>query len=506
MYDTLKTHFGYDKFRPLQEEIVTRVLAKEDCLVLMPTGGGKSLCFQLPTLMQDGLTIVISPLISLMKDQVDALKQNGVNAAYLNSTLTPEEKVQILRDVTDGITKLLYIAPERLAVPQFAELLHKLPVSLFAIDEAHCISEWGHDFRPDYRNLNQLRTNFPNIPIIALTATATQKVRDDIVKQLNLPKPHIFTSSFNRENLSYEVLPKKESFGTILSLIALHPKESVIIYCFSRKDTENLAKKLNDAGHNAGTYHAGLTADKRRENQDKFIRDDIHIMVATIAFGMGIDKPDVRLVIHHSLPKSIEGYYQETGRAGRDGLPARCVLLFSVADKFKQDYFISLISDQEEKAQAKHNLDQTIDYGRLDSCRRKFLLQYFNEDYTTENCQNCDQCVAFAPLVPVKVATSKTITSASTPGYSYLAERDGLIDSDGEFDSDLFDILKQLRMRESQRLGVAPYIVFGDKALRGMCVTKPTTNSEFLKINGVGDKKLKKFGKKFMDAIREYEN
>jgi ATP-dependent DNA helicase RecQ len=501
MYDTLKKHFGYDKFRPLQEDIVQRVLDKEDCLVLMPTGGGKSLCFQLPTLLQEGLTIVISPLISLMKDQVDALNANGINAAYLNSTLTGAEKVQILKDVQSGTTKLLYIAPERLSVPQFAALLHKLPVSLFAIDEAHCISEWGHDFRPDYRNLNQLRTNFPNIPIIALTATATQKVREDIVKQLNLPKPHIFTSSFNRENLSYEVLPKKESFGTILSLIELHPKESVIIYCFSRKDTENLAKKLKAEGHNAGTYHAGLTADQRRENQDAFIRDDIHIMVATIAFGMGIDKPDVRLVIHHSLPKSIEGYYQETGRAGRDGLPARCVLLFSTADKYKQDYFISLIHDVEEKAQAQDNLDQTLEYGRLDTCRRKFLLGYFNEDFA-DTCGNCDQCVAFAPLVPVKSTAKTSSSSVATPGYSYLAERDG---ETGEHDTDLFDVLKQLRMRESQRLGVAPYIVFGDKTLRGMCTTKPQTKAEFLKINGVGEKKLKKFGKKFMAAIKEYE-
>lgn len=499
MYDTLKKNFGYDEFRPLQKDIIERVLAKEDCLVLMPTGGGKSLCFQLPTLMQEGLTIVISPLISLMKDQVDALRANGVNAAYLNSTLTPDEKVQILKDVTDGTTKLLYIAPERLGVPQFAELLHKLPVSLFAIDEAHCISEWGHDFRPDYRNLSKLRENFPSIPIIALTATATEIVRKDIVKQLNLPAPNIFTSSFNRGNLSYEVLPKKESFGTILSLIDLHPKESVIIYCFSRKDTENLAKKLNAEGHNAGTYHAGLTADKRRENQDAFIRDDIHIMVATIAFGMGIDKPDVRLVIHHSLPKSIEGYYQETGRAGRDGLPARCVLLFSTADKFKQDYFISLIKDQEEKAQAQHNLDQTIDYGKLDSCRRKFLLQYFNEDYAESNCGNCDRCVEFEALVPIKL---KAAAKVSTAGYSYLAERDG--QTSGDFDTDLFDILKQLRMRESQHLGVAPYIVFGDKALRGMCITKPQTKAAFLKVNGVGDKKLKKFGEKFMEAIKEY--
>lgn len=496
MHATLKKHFGYDKFRPLQEEIIGRVLAKEDCLVLMPTGGGKSLCFQLPTLLQDGLTVVISPLISLMKDQVDALTQNGIKAAYINSTLDREEIAQIITDIKSGDIKLLYIAPERLSVPNFQELLHTLPIGLFAIDEAHCISEWGHDFRPDYRNLNKLRTTFPNIPIIALTATATAQVRADIVKQLDLPAPHVFTSSFNRENLSYEVLPKKDSFNTILSLVELHPKESVIIYCFSRKDTENIAGKLKAHGFNAGTYHAGLTADKRRDNQDKFIRDDIHIMVATIAFGMGIDKPDVRLVIHHSLPKSIEGYYQETGRAGRDGLPARCVLLFSTADKFKQEYFINMLPDGEEKDQAQDNLAQTLTYGTLTQCRRKFLLSYFNEDYAADNCGNCDRCIAFDTLQtptssPKAKRTSKKASKASTKA--------------GNYDTDLFDVLRQVRTNEAKRLKVPPYIVFGDKSLRDMAKTKPQTDEAFLNINGVGEKKLKKFGEVFMEAIMEYE-
>lgn len=488
MYDTLKKHFGYDEFRPLQKEIIGRVLEKEDCLVLMPTGGGKSLCFQLPAILQEGLTIVISPLISLMKDQVDALTANGINAAFINSTLTQVEINEIISKVQEGSIKILYIAPERLSVPQFENLLHTLPIGLFAIDEAHCISEWGHDFRPDYRNLNKLRTTFPSIPIIALTATATQKVREDIVKQLDLPSPHIFTSSFNRQNLSYEVIPKKESFASILSLIELHPKESVIIYCFSRKDTETLAAKLNAQGHKAGTYHAGLSADKRRDNQERFIRDDIHIMVATIAFGMGIDKPDVRLVIHHSLPKSIEGYYQETGRAGRDGLPARCVLLFSTADKFKQEFFISRIPEGEEKQQAQNNLDQALQYGTLATCRRKFLLSYFNEDYKKENCGNCDKCVAFAPLIPIEITPQKSNAKTSSGDHT-----------------ELFEILRQIRMSESQRLNVAPYIVFGDKSLRAMAEDKPTTKEAFLKITGVGDKKLKRFGSIFMEAIREYE-
>lgn len=493
MYSTLKKYFGYDEFRPLQKEIIEKVIAKEDCLVLMPTGGGKSLCFQLPTLLQDGITVVISPLISLMKDQVDALRANGISAAFINSSLSQIEITQILADVQSGTTKILYIAPERLSVSNFEELLHTLPISLFAIDEAHCISEWGHDFRPDYRNLNKLRTHFPNVPIIALTATATEKVRADIVKQLDLPSPHIFTSSFNRQNLSYEVLPKKDSFTTILSLIELYPKESVIIYCFSRKDTEALATKLKQHGHNAGTYHAGLNADTRRDNQERFIRDDIHIMVATIAFGMGIDKPDVRLVIHHSLPKSIEGYYQETGRAGRDGLPARCVLLFSAADKFKQDYFIGMIHDEEEKKQAQHNLDQAVQYGTLATCRRKFLLGYFNESYDETNCGNCDQCIAFEALQP---ATS--ISNASTKKKTKTEA------NTGDFDTDLFEIFRQIRMSESQRLKVPPYIIFGDKTLREMAKSKPQTDEAFLNVNGVGDKKLKKFGEIFMKAISEY--
>lgn len=490
MYTTLKKYFGYDEFRPLQKEIIEKVLAKEDCVVLMPTGGGKSLCFQLPALLNEGITVVISPLISLMKDQVDSLLQSGVSAALINSSLTGSAINAVISEIKAGTIKIVYIAPERLGITAFEALLHTLPISLFAIDEAHCISEWGHDFRPEYRNLNKLRAKFPNIPIIALTATATEKVRADIVKQLALPQPNIFISSFNRQNLSYEVLPKKDSFKTILSLLQSYPKESAIIYCFSRKDTESIADKLNQHGFNAGVYHAGLTADKRRDNQERFIRDDIHIMVATIAFGMGIDKPDVRLVIHHSLPKSVEGYYQETGRAGRDGLPARCVLFFSVADKFKHEFFIGRISDEEEKQQVQGNLDQVLSYGQLGSCRRKFLLGYFNEDYQEASCGNCDKCVAPTPLLaPTRTSTVKKKVIATT---------------DKNFDPTLFDILRQVRTNEAARLKVPPYIIFGDKALRDMASKRPQTDEAFLNINGVGDKKLAKFGELFMGSIRDF--
>ncbi len=491
MYTTLKKYFGYDEFRPLQKEIIEKVLQKEDCVVLMPTGGGKSLCFQLPTLLNEGITVVISPLISLMKDQVDSLLASGVNAALINSSLTQSAIEAVIGQIRAGGVKIVYIAPERLGIPAFEALLHTLPISLFAVDEAHCISEWGHDFRPEYRNLNKLRAKFPNIPIIALTATATEKVRADIVKQLALPSPRIFISSFNRQNLSYEVLPKKDSFKTILSLLASYPNESAIIYCFSRKDTENIAEKLNQYGHNAGVYHAGLTPDKRRDNQERFIRDDIRIMVATIAFGMGIDKPDVRLVIHHSLPKSVEGYYQETGRAGRDGLPARCVLFFSMADKFKHEFFIGRISDEEEKQQVQENLNQVLSYGNLKDCRRKFLLRYFNEDYQEASCRNCDKCVAPTPLVtPARTSAVKPKTIAT---------------EDADFDPELFEILRQVRTNEAARLQVPPYIIFGDKALRDMAIKRPQTDKEFLNISGVGDKKLVKFGELFMGAIRGFE-
>ena len=493
MHSTLKQYFGYDTFRPLQQEIIERVMEKKDCVVLMPTGGGKSLCFQLPALLQEGITIVVSPLISLMKDQVDALLGIGISAAMINSSMTAAEILATIEKVKAGHIKILYIAPERLALASFESLLRTLLISLFAIDEAHCISEWGHDFRPEYRNLKFLRSKFPNIPIIALTATATAKVRADIVRQLDLPTPQIFTSSFNRPNLSYEVLPKKDSFKTILALIHAYPGESVIIYCFSRKDTENIAEKLNAYGHNAGTYHAGLSADRRRDNQEKFIKDGIHIMVATIAFGMGIDKPDVRLVIHHSLPKSIEGYYQETGRAGRDGLPARCVLLYSASDKFKHDYFIRQMADNEEKVQVQNNLNQSVEYGTMTSCRRKFLLRYFNEDFASDNCGNCDLCVAPAPLIIPKT-NSKKLRPAP-------AETTAV---DLNFDTSLFEVLRQVRTAEASKRSVPPYIIFGDKTLRELALYQPQSDNAFLNINGVGDKKLAQFGKLFMDAISQF--
>ncbi len=392
IYSTLQKYFGYSTFRPLQKEAITDVLTKKDVFVLMPTGGGKSLCFQVPALMRQSLTIVVSPLISLMKDQVDGLVQNGVRAAYLNSSLSPKEQRSILTQLQEGKIQLLYLAPERLAQPDFLAFLQTLPINFFAIDEAHCISQWGHDFRPEYRQLHMLKSNFPGIPIIALTATATERVKQDIIVQLNLDSPAIYQASFNRPNLSYTVSEKSSGFTQILSYISEHPDTSGIIYCQTRDKVDKLTKTLKQHGVDALPYHAGLTDEQRKNHQERFIRDDISVIVATVAFGMGIDKPNVRYVIHYGLPSNLEQYYQETGRAGRDGLPSECLLFYSLGDSFTINYFIRNKSHEEQKI-AKAHLQQAIRFATTASCRRKLLLAYFDEDFIQTNCQSCDNCL-----------------------------------------------------------------------------------------------------------------
>jgi ATP-dependent DNA helicase RecQ len=419
MLNLLKTHFGYDQFLPLQEEIIACVLARRDALVLMPTGGGKSLCFQLPALKLPGVTLVISPLIALMKDQVDYLKANGIPAEFINSTLSRPEIEAIQMEARRGATKILYAAPERLILPEFQLLLQQISLSLIAVDESHCISEWGHDFRPDYRNLHLLRTMFPQVPVMALTATATLKVREDIIRQLSLEKAKIFISSFNRPNLSYTVLPKRDAYDQLVDILRDHRHEAVIIYCFSRKDTEHLAADLRQEGFAARPYHAGLESEERRLNQEKFIRDEAQIIVATIAFGMGIDKPDVRLVIHYNLPKSIEGYYQETGRAGRDGLPSRCILFYSYADTIKQQYFIRQMENEAERKNAYRKLDQMVDYCELATCRRAYLLSYFGEDYQQGQCGGCDRCFSPQETFDATIISQKIMSAVVRTGQRF---------------------------------------------------------------------------------------
>ena len=388
----LKQYFGFDSFRPLQREIITDVLGGKDVFALLPTGGGKSLCYQLPAVLLPGITVVVSPLISLMKDQVQALEASGVPATFLNSSIDAEESRKRFHGLHQGDYRLLYVAPERLTLPNFLTALKTWNPGLIAIDESHCISEWGHDFRPEYRKLSDLRNSFPNVPVIALTATATPRVRSDIVAHLRLQDPKIYTASFNRHNLSYSVFPKEDPVNQILDFLKLHPGKSGIIYCQSRKTTERLAARLIQQGHQAVPYHAGLSSEERSRHQDLFQEDEVQIVCATIAFGMGINKPDVRFVIHYDLPKNIEGYYQETGRSGRDGAASECLLLFSPADVIKHLHFIEEKQDQQDRRIAKDQLEQMIHYAETSSCRRKTLLNYFGEQFPSENCGNCDNC------------------------------------------------------------------------------------------------------------------
>lgn len=384
----LQEKFGYNSFRLEQEAIINSVLQKKDTFALMPTGGGKSLCYQIPALIFDGLTIVISPLIALMKDQVDALRVNGIEAAFLNSTQTSQEQDQILQKIISKELKLLYLAPES----TFLKKISSFNVSLIAIDEAHCISHWGHDFRPEYLMLAQLKRSMPNIPVIALTATADQLTRKDIVEKLELHNPTTFISSFNRANIRYTIEPKKNSFEKLLSFLESRKDESGVIYCLSRASTEKLASDLSEEGFQALPYHAGMEKGLRANHQEMFLRDEVKIVVATVAFGMGIDKSNVRYVVHMDLPKNIESYYQETGRAGRDGLESEALLFYSYADVRKMKRFVEVEGNTEQTEIQLKKLDQMGAYCELVTCRRKYLLNYFDEN-TSSTCGNCDVCL-----------------------------------------------------------------------------------------------------------------
>jgi ATP-dependent DNA helicase RecQ len=392
--DELKKYFGFDKFKGQQEEIITSILAGKDTFVIMPTGGGKSLCYQLPALISEGTAIIVSPLIALMKNQVDAIRNYGTDdgiAHFMNSSLTKAEILQVKKDITSGKTKLLYVAPESLTKEENVAFLREIPISFFAIDEAHCISEWGHDFRPEYRRLRPIIEAIGQVPIIALTATATPKVQQDILKNLGMTTAAVFKSSFNRANLYYEVRPKVNVIKEVIRFIKKHDGKSGIVYCLSRKKVEEIAESLRVNGIKALPYHAGLDASTRAQTQDDFLMEKIDVIVATIAFGMGIDKPDVRFVIHHDIPKSLEGYYQETGRAGRDGGEGHCLTFYSYDDIQKLEKFMKgkPVAEQEIGRQL---LLETVAYAESSACRRKVILHYFGERYETENCGQCDNC------------------------------------------------------------------------------------------------------------------
>jgi ATP-dependent DNA helicase RecQ len=604
----LKAHFGYDHFRPLQAEIIEDCLHGRDVFALLPTGAGKSLCYQLPALVREGLTIVVSPLIALMKDQVDSLQANGVAATFLNSTLGETEARARLRGLHQGEYKLLYVAPERLMLESFLAKVRSWPVALIAIDEAHCISEWGHDFRPEYRQLARVRTDLPDVPIMALTATATGRVREDIVRQLHLREPREYVASFNRPNLSYRIAPKKDSYDQLITFIEQRKRESGIVYCFSRKSAESVAEKLVKDGIAARPYHAGLTDTERSRNQESFLRDDTRVMCATIAFGMGINKPNVRYVVHYDLPKNLEGYYQETGRAGRDGLPSECLLFFSSGDVAKYQHFIAEMSNPDEQRIARAQLREMVHYAESPCCRRSVLLSYFGEVFAAENCGGCDNCLGpratYDGTIPAQklISTILRAKQASRSGEATFGLNhhiDVLLGNDTERmqrwshqqlstfgigkdlsqtewaaigrelmrlgfiaqsadqfatvdvtdsglqalrtrtsitltrplekatptrrsrrksaasvptesasaaspDDALFERLRERRKEIADSRNVPAYIVFSDAALREMAARKPHTPAEFLRVPGVGEKKLTDFGETFLELIREY--
>jgi ATP-dependent DNA helicase RecQ len=407
----LKETFGYDTFRPLQSEVIENVLARRDTLAVMPTGGGKSLCYQIPSMMFGGLTVVVSPLIALMKDQVEQLRAYGVPCLFLNSSLSPQEYQENMDYIRRGEVKLLYVAPETLLMPRILSLLDSIQVDCFTIDEAHCISEWGHDFRPEYRQLVEVRKRYPKAVCLALTATATSRVRQDIRTTLKFTTTNEFIASFNRENLYIEVKPKGDAYSQTIDILERYKDQSGIIYCFSRKQVDELAAYLKLRGYSVRPYHAGLEDSERKRNQEDFIRDDAQIIVATIAFGMGINKPNVRFVIHFDLPKSIENYYQEIGRAGRDGLPAHCLLLYSYSDIAKLNYFIEQKEGSERRVAMEH-LNAITRYAEDERiCRRKPLLNYFGESYEADNCSNCDNCTsAPTPLTDITIYAQKFLS------------------------------------------------------------------------------------------------
>ncbi len=478
----LERHFGFGEFRPLQESIVRDALAGCDVLALMPTGGGKSLCYQLPALVRPGLTIVVSPLIALMKDQVDFLRSRHIPAAVLNSTMAPSHTQAVMDELQRGAIRLLYVAPERLMQPMFLQRLSQWNVSMFAIDEAHCISDWGHDFRPEYRQLRELRLRFPDVPMMALTATATDRVRTDIITQLGLREPGVYVASFNRPNLTYRIEPKKRPYERLLEFLRLRQGRSGIVYCHTRRQTESLADKLRNDGYKAAPYHAGLEAPMRARTQERFLQDELQIVCATVAFGMGVNKPNIRFVVHYDLPKNIEGYYQETGRAGRDGEPADCLMLFGRADVINHERRAKEKETEHERAVALGALDSLVKFAESRRCRRQELLAYFGEAYKAR-CNACDSCLG----------AEKRETRAPPQA--------GATTQDGE---GLFQRLRVARLKLAREANLPAYVIAHDSTLRAFAEARPLSRSDLARTKGFGAKKADQYGHAFIAEIRAF--
>ena len=593
--ETLRSVFGYRSFRPFQEEIVTRLIGGGDAFVLMPTGGGKSLCYQIPALHRPGVGIVVSPLISLMKDQVDTLRENGVAAAAYNSTLGEREARQVLARLHAGELDLLYVAPERLMTDAFLERLREIPIALFAIDEAHCVSQWGHDFRPEYVGLGRLRGLFPGVPMIALTATADVQTRADIIARLGLRDAEVYVTGFDRPNIRYTVVEKRKPFNQLMDFLASRPREAGIVYALSRKRVEEVAEKLRAAGVEAAPYHAGLADGERSRVQEAYLRDDVRVVVATVAFGMGIDKPNVRFVVHYDLPKNIESYYQETGRAGRDGLPAEALLLFGYGDIPVSRSLIEMGNNPEQIRIELHKLNAMVGFAEAGTCRREALLGYFGERLP-QPCGNCDLCLdppeSFDATEDARKALSCVYRVGQRFGAGHVIDvlrgsknerirqlghdrlstygigahisaeawgsiirqliHRGYLEQDlanysvlkltpaarpllkgeesltlarprvkvaapkkepkrragttplPEGDEGLFQELRALRKRLADEQQVPPYVIFSDATLVEMAAFRPADPRELLRINGVGEQKLGRYGAAFLEVIQRH--
>jgi ATP-dependent DNA helicase RecQ len=508
LVEALRRYWGYDSFLPLQAEAMGATMARQDSVVVLPTGGGKSLCYQAPAVCREGLALVVSPLISLMKDQVDALQACGVPAAAINSTLTPGERRIVAEQIRRGELKLVYVAPERLLAERTLEFFKQTPLSLIAIDEAHCISQWGHDFRPSYRRLQGLKQQL-DVPVLALTATATRAVARDILRQLGMNKPAGFKGSFLRPNLRIATRKKGQggnTRGELLALVRSHAGESGIVYCQSRKGVEQTAAWLVQNGVRARAYHAGLDPVERAQNQDAFQRDDIDVVVATVAFGMGIDKPNVRFVVHRDMPKDIESWYQEIGRAGRDGLPSDCVLFYSWADVKLHERFLDRLEDDTLRKRTRTATVALFDLVEQRRCRHQALVAHFDE--VIEPCgTSCDHCTG--ETIEERLAQVAARQRSRQPGAAKSATARGSRSPSDALDLDnderlLFDALRALRRELADRAGMPAYIVFGDRVLLEMVAQRPRTLNGMLRVPGVGHAKLERYGAAFLEVIRQH--
>lgn len=539
---TLKQYFGYDSLRTGQEELINGILAGHDVLGIMPTGAGKSLCYQLPALMLKGITLVISPLISLMSDQVKALNQAGVHAAYINSSLTENQIRIALSYASQGRYKIIYVAPERLNTPRFLDFACNADISMLTVDEAHCISQWGQDFRPSYLEIAGFLTRLPRRPIVsAFTATATERVKNDIVASLGLNNPVTMVTGFDRPNLFFRVVTRRggsQKDNSIINYVKKHEDESGIIYCATKKNVDKLYTLLNEQGISVGRYHAGLSNDERKQNQEDFTYDRIRVMVATNAFGMGIDKSNVRFVIHYNMPQCIENYYQEAGRAGRDGEDSECVLLYSPQDIMINKFFIEHREpnpdmDAEEQARLmildKRRLNAMVDYCKTTGCLREYILKYFGErpdnpEGGRYNCHNCSNCVIdeaereadeaymypgnrfSAPVSRNAAMVADRMKRSAAAAKSAYATPKSKKPEDALNDRGvmLFNRLRELRKQIAVSVGVPPYVIFSDRTLIDMCIKVPFSEEEMLSVSGVGENKYERYGKVFMDEIYDF--